>query len=108
MGIVATIVTNTNNPQNQTFVHANDIIYRVVDAQKIAYGCVFVPLENFEIQNDEKKWVKIKTKNFYEFFLIYRFPRFSIMYKKCDEYTFDLTPFNTSTMFGPTEKCSYF
>jgi hypothetical protein len=55
LGIVATIVTNTNNPQNQTFVHANDIIYRVVDAQKIAYGCVFVPLENFDIQNDEKK-----------------------------------------------------
>ncbi|CAF4552546.1 unnamed protein product, partial [Rotaria sp. Silwood2] len=44
LGIVTTIVTNTNNPSGQTFVHINDIIYRDPNAIKIAYGCVFVPL----------------------------------------------------------------
>ncbi len=50
-----TIVTDTNNPQNQTFVHANDIIYRVDDCIKLAHGCVFVPLDKLEIHNGEKK-----------------------------------------------------
>lgn len=50
-----TIVTDTNNPYNQTFVHANDIAYRVDDAVKIGYGCVFSPLDEPEIKNREKK-----------------------------------------------------
>ncbi|CAF3988126.1 unnamed protein product [Rotaria sordida] len=52
LGIVTTIVTSTNNPKGQTFVHANDITYRDSDAIKIAYGCVFVPLRQ---SNDVKE-----------------------------------------------------
>ncbi len=50
-----TIVTTTNNPANETFVHANDIIYRTEDAEKIGYGCIFVPLKPADIENLEKK-----------------------------------------------------
>ncbi|CAF3684816.1 unnamed protein product [Rotaria sp. Silwood1] len=84
LGIVTTIVTSTNNLKGQTFVHANDIIYRGPNAIKIAYGCVFVPLG----PSDNVK----------------KFRRLSILYKKYSDYTFDLTPFNTNTMFGTTEK----
>jgi hypothetical protein len=55
LGIVMTLATSTNNPMNQTFVHANDIIYCEADTQKIAYGCVFVPLQQSNISNNEKK-----------------------------------------------------
>jgi hypothetical protein len=48
-----TIVTDEIN--GQTFLHANDIFYRVGNAKKIGYGCVFVPLEQLDIQNNEKK-----------------------------------------------------
>ncbi len=50
-----TLGTSTNNPMNQTFVHANDIIYGEADTEKIAYGCVFVPLQESDITNNEKK-----------------------------------------------------
>jgi hypothetical protein len=83
-GIVVTIISDTYKGK---FVHANDIDYRVGDAMKIAYGCVFIPLDNDDIKNGEKK-----------------FSRLSIIYKKCDEYTFDLTPFDPLSMFGTTEK----
>ncbi|CAF1147068.1 unnamed protein product [Rotaria sordida] len=83
LGIVMTIVTSTNNPKGQTFVHANDIIYRDSHAIKIAYGCVFVPLRRYNVEE-------------------YR--RLSILYKKYSDYTFDLTPFDVNTMFGTTEK----
>ncbi|CAF3745604.1 unnamed protein product [Rotaria sordida] len=87
LGIIMTIVTSTDNPNNQTFVHANDIIYREADMIKIAYGCIFIPLRQSDINNGEKE-----------------FRRLSILYKKYNDYTFDLTPFNTNTMFGTTEK----
>ncbi|CAF3947331.1 unnamed protein product [Rotaria sp. Silwood2] len=87
LGIVMTIVTSTDNPNSQTFVHANDIVYREPDAIKIAYGCVFVPLRQSDINNGVKE-----------------FRRLSILYKKYIDYTFDLTPFNTDTMFGITQK----
>ncbi|CAF0999307.1 unnamed protein product [Rotaria sordida] len=74
LGIVMTIVTSTNNPKGQTFVHANDIIYRDSHAIKIAYGCVFVPLRRYNVEE-------------------YR--RLSILYKKYSDYTFDLTPFDS-------------
>lgn len=44
----------------------------------------------------------------FSFLGLFRFPRLSILYKKCDEYTFDLTPFDPYSMFGIAEKCSYF
>jgi hypothetical protein len=51
-----TLATTTNNPQVQTFVHANDIMYREKDAVKIGYGCVFVPLASQSgIENCEQK-----------------------------------------------------
>ncbi|CAF3693452.1 unnamed protein product [Rotaria sp. Silwood1] len=84
LGIVTTIVTSTNNPNGQTFVHVNDIIYHDLNAIKIAYGCVFVPLR----PSDDVK----------------EFRCLSILYKKYSDYTFDLTPFNINTMFGTTEK----
>lgn len=55
MGIVMTIVTDTNNPHHQTFVHANDISYRVNGAETVGYGCVFVPLDDVDIKTCEKK-----------------------------------------------------
>ncbi|CAF4318825.1 unnamed protein product, partial [Adineta steineri] len=82
IGIVVTIVTSTNNPMNQQFVHENDIFYHEADAIKIGHGCVFIPLKTFA---SEKK-----------------FPRMSIGYKKYEEYTFNLTPFDRNTMFGTT------
>jgi len=48
-----TLVTDEIN--GQTFLHANDILYRVNDAKKLGYACVFVPLENLDIQNNEKR-----------------------------------------------------
>jgi len=48
-----TLVTDEIN--GQTFLHANDILYRVDNAKKIGHGCVFAPLENLDIQNNEKK-----------------------------------------------------
>ncbi|CAF4246418.1 unnamed protein product [Rotaria sordida] len=84
LGIVMTIVTSNNNPKGQTFVHANDINYCDSDVIKIAYGSVFVP---FGQSNDVKE-----------------FRRLSILYKRYSDYTFDLTPFDTNTMFGETEK----
>jgi hypothetical protein len=77
----------------------------VGDAMKIAYGCVFIPLDNDDIKNGEKKYVGINKKNFVDISLFYRFSRLSIIYKKCDEYTFDLTPFDPLSMFGITGKC---
>jgi len=34
-----------------------------------------------------------------------RLQRLSIIYKKCDEYTFKIIPFNTAEMFGPARDC---
>ena len=51
-GIVMTIVTDT---PGGTIVHVNDIVYRVDDAIKIGYGCVFVPLDEADIRSGEKK-----------------------------------------------------
>jgi len=48
-----TLVTDEIN--GQTILHANDILYRVDNAKKIGHACVFVPLENVDIQNNEKK-----------------------------------------------------
>ncbi|CAF3428501.1 unnamed protein product [Rotaria sp. Silwood1] len=87
LGIVTTIVTSTNNPTSQTFVHANNITVREPNAIQIAYGCVFAPLKQSEIDEGIKE---------------YR--RLSILYKKYNDYSFDLTPFSTETMFGTTQQ----
>ncbi|UJR23127.1 hypothetical protein I4U23_026148 [Adineta vaga] len=82
LGIVMTIVTGTNNPINKTIVHVNDISCKEKGVEKIGYGCIFVPLSHSEVDASEKK-----------------FPRASILYKKYEEYTFNLTTFDTNTMF---------
>jgi len=60
-----------------------------------------------------KRWKKSKAKKSNKTILIsfskyFRFPRMSIIYKKCDEYSFDLIPFDTQTMFRAAQKCKLF
>ncbi|CAF1138275.1 unnamed protein product, partial [Adineta ricciae] len=78
-GVIMTMVTSTNNPDNQTFVHVNSIKYHTDDAIDLDYGSVFVPLTKSDINSCEKS-----------------FPRSSITCKKFDEYTFALASFDTS------------
>ncbi|CAF1060965.1 unnamed protein product [Rotaria sordida] len=86
-GIVVTMVTSTKNPKNKTFVHVNGIKYRTEDAIEIDYGSIFLPLTKSDIIKCEKK-----------------FPRLSRICKKFEDYTFDLTSFDTSTVERITEK----
>jgi hypothetical protein len=46
---------NLNDQESPRFVHTNDITCDVNGAIKIAHGCVFVPLEQADRQNGEKK-----------------------------------------------------
>lgn len=48
LGVVMTIVTSTNNPMGQTFVHANDLSCEEPGVVKLGYGSVFVPLRQDE------------------------------------------------------------
>jgi hypothetical protein len=68
---------------------------------------VFVPLQQSNISNNEKKWVNIfiKKKNVYDIIEFFRFNRLQILYKKYEDYSFNLIPFNAYTMFGTTETC---
>ncbi|CAF1188085.1 unnamed protein product, partial [Adineta ricciae] len=77
-GVIMTMVTSTNNLNNQTFVHVNSIKYHTNDAIDLDYGSVFVPLTKSDIISREKS-----------------FPRASITCKKFDEYTFALVSFDT-------------
>ncbi|CAF4610970.1 unnamed protein product [Rotaria sp. Silwood1] len=86
-GIVLTMVTSTKNPRNKTFVHVNGIKYRTEDAIEIGCGSIFLPLTKSDILKCEKK-----------------FPRLSIICKKFEDYTFDLTSFNLLTVDRITEK----
>jgi hypothetical protein len=45
LGIVTTLATTANNPKGQTYIHANDITCHEPGAIKIAYGCVFNPID---------------------------------------------------------------
>ncbi|CAF0936294.1 unnamed protein product [Adineta ricciae] len=87
LGIVMTITTGDNNPMNQSMVHSHDIMCHGKGVEKIGHGCLFIPLVHADIDALEK-----------------RFPRVSILYKKYDDYTFNLIPFDANTMFGPQEK----
>ncbi|UJR25787.1 hypothetical protein I4U23_007137 [Adineta vaga] len=86
-GIVITMVTSTNNPSHKTFVHVNDIKYRTADAIELDHGSIFVPLTQSDIEMCEKS-----------------FPRLSIICQKFDQYTFNLTSFDTSIYERMTEK----
>ncbi|CAF1264677.1 unnamed protein product [Adineta steineri] len=86
-GIILTMVTSTNNLKNKTFVHVNGIKYRTGDAIELENGSIFLPLTKSDIQTGEKI-----------------FPRLSIICKKVDEYTFDLTSFDTTTCERIMEK----
>jgi hypothetical protein len=51
-----TLATTANNPKGQTYVHANDITCHEPGAIKIAYGCVFNPIDpTREILTGEKQ-----------------------------------------------------
>jgi hypothetical protein len=47
---------------NGKFVHTNDIVYRVDGAIKVGYACAFVPLDQDELKNGEKKCVAKTNK----------------------------------------------
>ncbi|CAF1045599.1 unnamed protein product [Adineta ricciae] len=86
LGIVMTIATDANNPMNQSMVHSHDIMCHENGVEKIGHGCLFIPLVHADIDASQK-----------------RFPHVSILYKKYEEYTFNLIPFDANTMFGPQE-----
>ncbi|CAM4745562.1 unnamed protein product [Rotaria magnacalcarata] len=87
IGIVLTMLTTTKNPKNQTFIHVNRLKYRTGDAIELDNGSVFVPLAKSDILKGEKT-----------------FPRLSIICKKFDNYSFDLTSFDEATIERTTEK----
>lgn len=87
LGVVLTLTTVIGDNNSEVYLHANDLAYRVNGAVKVGYASVFVPFDAHEIHNAKKK-----------------FDRLSIIYKKCDEYSFDLIPFSTQTMFGMAQK----
>lgn len=57
------MVTSTNNPQHQTFVHPNSIAYRTEDAMNLPHGSIFIPLTKLDLQNGEKKYKNLNYLN---------------------------------------------
>lgn len=55
-GVILTMITSTNNPQQKTFVHVNEIKYHTDDAIPICNGSVFIPFTNTDIKNAKKTY----------------------------------------------------
>ena len=53
------MVTSTNNPKRQTFIHVNGIKYRSKDAIELGNGSLFLPISREEIIVSEKKYENI-------------------------------------------------
>lgn len=49
------MVTSTQNPKQQTFIHVNGIIYRSNDVIELGNGSIFIPISREEIVRGEKK-----------------------------------------------------
>lgn len=99
------MVTSTNNPKRQRFIHVNGIKYRTDDAIELDYRRIFIPITREEMNHCEKKYSKPFPYRF-PHILLRRFPRLSIICKKFDEYTFDLIVFDSLTENKMIEKCS--
>ncbi len=49
------MVTSTNNPKKQTFIHVNDIKYHTNDAIQLDNGSIFLPITKMDMKNNEKR-----------------------------------------------------
>ncbi len=54
-GIILTMVTSEKNLKRQTFIHVNDAKYNTKDAIELDHGSTFVPINEIEKKNREKK-----------------------------------------------------
>lgn len=50
------MVTSANNPEQQTFVHVNEIKYHTDDAIPVSNGSVFIPITSIDIKKTTKKY----------------------------------------------------
>ncbi|CAF4219149.1 unnamed protein product [Rotaria socialis] len=80
------LITTTDNPANNEYIHANRIEYHSNDISISDDEFVRIPLYQMDIQGGIK-----------------RLPHLSIIKVKLDEYTFVLKPFNPSATDNPVE-----